>query len=321
LYKEIKALPPGNYIALSNSGFSVRKYWDIPQHGFRTSSEDDLLEEAETLFSEVIKDHLVADVPVGTFLSAGVDSSLITAVAAEHHAGIHSFTASFPGEPEDEGQIAATTAAKLGTTHHSYQLTGDFFKDFEFHFQRIDQPFAITSALSLARISKMAQAKIKVVLSGDGADELFAGYLRHEQYWQPRFLEKIPERYQASIVATAAKITRRKSLMQLNENLRLTNGEKFLSRIQVIPPAIISSLLSERVMKQVDTRRYINILDQHFGNRHDPDVVNRMLYVDMKTTLVDEMLTKCDRMTMRHEIEGRVPFLDHRFVEFAFSIP
>jgi asparagine synthase (glutamine-hydrolysing) len=217
--------------------------------------------------------------------------------------------------------IAADTARKLGSTFHSYQLAGDFFKDFEYHFQYIDQPFGISSGLSLGRISEMAQSNIKVVLSGDGADELFAGYTRHEPYWQPPFLEKIPARFQSTVVATAAKLTRRKSLMELNEHLKLTNGEKFLSRTQVLSPVVVASLLSGDVMKQVDTRRYINRLDSYYTKRKDSDEINRMLYVDVKTTLVDEMLTKCDRMTMRHKIEGRVPFLDHRFVEFAFRIP
>ncbi|WP_276133811.1 asparagine synthase (glutamine-hydrolyzing) [Polluticoccus soli] len=319
LYKTVKALPAGHFAVVSAGGVSLRQYWDIPLRDTR-DREDNLVEEAEALFSEVVKDHLVADVPVGTFLSAGIDSSLITEAASQHQGGIHSFTASFPGEPEDEGIIAASTAKKLGSTFHSYKLTSGFFRDFEHHFQHIDQPFGISSALSLGRISEMACSNIKVALSGDGADELFAGYSRHEAYWQPPFLKRIPVKFQKSVVAAAAGLTRNKGLRSLNENLKLTEGEKFSSRIQVIAPSVVSSLLSEDVMRRVDTRRYVDHLDRYFSGRNDRDSINRMLYVDMKTTLIDEMLTKCDRMTMRHRIEGRVPFLDHRFVEFAFSM-
>lgn len=319
LYKTIKALPAGYFATVSHDGVSLQQYWDIPVYD-ATNNNSNALEEAEALFSEVVKDHLVADVPVGTFLSAGIDSSLITAAAAKHQGGIHSFTASFPGEPEDEGTIAADTAKRLGSKFHSYKLTNDFFRDFEYHFQHIDQPFGISSALSLGRISEVASANIKVALSGDGADELFAGYSRHDAYWQPPFLKRIPARFQKTLVATAARVTGRKSLSALSKNLRLTEGEKFLSRVQVVSPLSVSSLLCEDVMKHVDTRRYTDHLDSYFSQRKDNDQVNRMLYVDMKTTLVDEMLTKCDRMTMRHRIEGRVPFLDHRFVEFAFKL-
>lgn len=321
IYKEIKSLEPGNYITIEDGRLSSTIYWDIPSGPIRNITENQVQEELEALLSDIIKDHLVADVPVGTFLSAGVDSSLITAIAVEHHPGIFSFTASFPGEPEDEGIIAANTAARLKTTHHSFELKNNFFDDFTTQFKDIDQPFAISSALALGRISKLAKQNVKVVLSGDGADELFGGYNRHEFPKRPDFLKYIPVNLQNDVLKYGAKLTGKKSLEDLRKSLLISDANQFLHRISIEDAQVAVSMFSPDFAAQIDMHRFLNRIDQLFDRRNDKDKLNKVLYVDMKTTLVDEMLTKCDRMTMINGIEGRVPFLDHRLVEFAFSLP
>jgi len=321
LYAEVKCLEPGHYISAVNGKVSFHQYWDIPEGYKNWGSIEEITDKAETLLTEIVKDHLVADVPVGTFLSAGVDSSLITAIAAAHHPGIYSFTASFPGEPEDEGIIAADTAKKINTTHCAYELKGDFFKDFTSQFRNIDQPLAVSSALALGRISKMAKQKVKVVLSGDGADELFGGYSRHDIPEQPSFLKYIPAALQSIVLQAGGALTGKKSLHKLRDNLKVSAGKGFLNRIAIESEETVLSLFADDIKRQIDTGRFLCRLDSLFGKRKNDDQLNRILYVDMKTTLVDEMLTKCDRMTMMNGIEGRVPFLDHRFVSFAFSIP
>ena len=321
LYKEIKCVPPGHYLTIENNKLRVTQYWDIPARGRKWKNIAEAEEATESLLSTIVKEHLVADVPVGAFLSAGVDSSLITGIAVDHHPGIHSFTATFPGEPEDEGIIAAATAAKLQTTHHAYLLRNNFFSDFPVQFRDIDQPFAVISALSLGRIAKMARQQVKVVLSGDGGDELFGGYTRHQFPKYPSFLKLIPGGLHNDVLKMGAKLTGKKSLDALRKNLSLPEGLKFLLRMAVAESGTISSLLSPGFAAEIDKERFTERLNTLFNSRQDSDQLNRLLYVDMKTTLVDEMLTKCDRMTMMNGIEGRVPFLDHRFVELAFSIP
>ena len=242
-------------------------------------------------------------------------------MAVDHQPGIHSFTASFPGEPEDEGIIAAQTAVRLGTTHHAYELKSNFYADFDTQFRDMDQPFAINSALSLGRISKMARQYVKVVLSGDGADELFGGYYRHQFPKMPAFLKLIPSQLQNRVLKAGARLTGKKSLETLSKVLEIPEGQKFLSRMAVSDSESILSLLAPDTAKEIDTDRFLRRLTDLFSSRNDDDQLNKLLYVEMKTTLVDEMLTKCDRMTMINGIEGRVPFLDHRFVDLAFNIP
>ncbi len=321
LYKEVKCLEPGHFILMAQGKITLHEYWDVPKGLRKWKNKDEVYEAVDKLLTDIVKEHLVADVPVGTFLSAGVDSSLITAIAAGHHPGIHSFTASFPGEPEDEGDIAAATAKKLQTTQHTYKLTNNFFNDFNEQFKDIDQPLAISSALSLGRISAMAKKQVKVILSGDGADELFGGYKRHEFPARPPFLKMIPAPLRNLTLKVGAKITGKQSLETLRVNIALQEGELYFQKTIITDKETALSLFSEQDRKEIDTERYLRRLIAFFEKRKEEDELNRVLYVDIKTTLVDEMLTKCDRMTMINGIEGRVPFLDHRLVELAFGIP
>lgn len=321
LYNEIKALPPGHYLVADNDKFNLYQYWDVPQTLGNWKNTDEVNEAVNHLLAEVVKDHLVADVPVGTFLSAGIDSSIITCFAAKFHPAIHTFTASFPGEPEDEGQIAEKTAGFLKTTHHALKLNSNFFLDFDTQFSFLDQPFANSSALSLGRISKLASNTIKVVLSGDGGDELFAGYFRHNTMKLPSFLKYIPGPIQHQVLELGAKITGKSSLKKLSDVLKLSEIEKYISKFAVTSEKHALSLFSSHIINQIDVGRYINRMESGYKHFEQNDIVNKLLYVDVKTTLVDEMLTKCDRMTMINNIEGRVPLLDHRMVELAFSIP
>lgn len=321
MWNEIKCLEPGYYAILRDSRMITKQYWDIPVTYGKYRSMNEVCDAASALLKKIIKDHLVADVPVGTFLSAGVDSSLITSIASEIHPGIHSFTASFPGEPEDEGQVAAASARKLGTTHHAFEISTNFFNEIEKQFQNIDQPFAISSALSLGRISALARQHVKVVLSGDGGDELFGGYQRHRSPAIPSFVKFIPPAIRNKTLQIGAKITRRKSLDQLRTNLNITAAQRFYERVLVASPAHAITFIHPDLQKKIDKNRYFKRIETIFGRTEGADELSRILYTDMKTTLPDEMLTKCDRMTMINGIEGRVPFLDHRMVELAFSVP
>ena len=321
LYRHIRCLEAGHYLIMENDSLSDSVYWDIPVTSHHWTSEEEVNTAVETLLKQIVKDHLVADVPVGTFLSAGVDSSLITALAVQAHPGILSFTASFPGEPEDEGAISLATAARLGTTHNSFELKNNFFDNLDDQFKDLDQPLGTSSALSLGRIAKLAAQQVKVVLSGDGGDELFGGYDRHKSPKAPEFLRYIPASLRAGVLKVGAAVTGKRSLERSRMNLQATDGEKFLSRLVISDKDTVLSLFPQAIREKIDTTRFLNRLNRLFDNRKDDDILNRVLYVDMKTTLIDEMLTKCDRMTMINGVEGRVPFLDHRLVELAFAIP
>ncbi len=321
-YNEIKALSPGYYGLWENGKLELKKYWQLSvETNPEFKSLNEVSEASELLLKSIVADHLIADVPVGTFLSAGIDSSLISCFAAEKESGIHSFSAAFPGEPEDESTIAAQTAAKIGATHQSFDINSDFFGDFDSHFVNIDQPFGISSALSLSRISSLAKSKVKVVLSGDGADELMGGYDRHVPFFNPPVLKGFSRPVRSSILNLTGKAFGIKSFKDAAAYLQLSDSIKYFDRYRINEEQKCLSILNPDIRHLVDTERYKRRLEHIWDEYPGEELLTNMLYLDLKTTLVDEMLTKVDRMTMNQSIEARVPFLDHRFVEFSFSVP
>ncbi len=321
-YSEIKTLPPAHYGVWEGGNFEIRKFYNLPEtlnHHYKSALE--VAEEAEELLKGIVSEHLISDVPVGTFLSAGIDSSLISHYAGEQQKGIHSFSAAFPGEPEDESKIAAQTAQKIGASHDSFVIDTDFFHDFDQYYGNMDQPFGISSALSLSRISSIAKTKVKVVLSGDGADELMGGYGRHVPFYNPPLLKGLPKPVRSFIFKGVGKGLGRDSLVKAADYLKISDSEKYLNRYQILQEQECLELIHPDIRKQVDISRYKNRLETVWNEYSGEEMLNKMLYLDLKTSLVDEMLTKVDRMTMSQGLEARVPFLDHRFVEFCFSIP
>lgn len=321
-FNEIKALPPGHFGIWENGRFVENKYWELnTTFNYDYKSVFEVSEESESLLKEVVSDHLIADVPIGTFLSAGIDSSLISYYAAKKEKGIHTFSASFPGEPEDESEIAAQTAKEIGATHETFSIDTNFFGSFDSHFGNLDQPFGISSALSLSRISSLAKSKVKVVLSGDGADELMGGYDRHVPFFNPPILQGFPLPIRSSILGLTGNILGIKSFKDASSYLQINDYIKYFDRYRINAEQKCLDLINSSLRPLVDTERYKRRIRGVWEDCSNEDLLTKMLCLDLKTTLVDEMLTKVDRMTMNQGIEARVPFLDHRFVEFSFSIP
>ncbi|MFN3998529.1 asparagine synthase (glutamine-hydrolyzing) [Algoriphagus sp.] len=321
-FKEIKALSPGHFGIWENNLFREQNYWDIPSTstvGFNSVAE--VAEASDSLLSCIVSDHLVADVPVGTFLSAGIDSSLISYYAAKENNGIHSFSAAFPGEPEDESIIASQTANSIGATHETFDINTDFFGSWSSHYGNLDQPFGVSSALSLSRISALAKSKVKVVLSGDGADELMGGYDRHVPFFNPPVLQGFPISLRSSLLKYTGSIFGIKSFKEASAYLQINDSIKYLDRYRILEEEKCLEMINPALRSLVDVNRYKKRIQGFWEECAGEDLLTKMLYLDLKTSLVDEMLAKVDRMTMNQGIEARVPFLDHRFVEFSFAIP
>jgi asparagine synthase (glutamine-hydrolysing) len=323
LYKNIKALSPGCFLELSDGNISKEiPYWELSsQLNTDLKSEGDVIDALDSLLQKVVKDHLIADVKVGSFLSAGIDSSLISYYSALAQNGIPTFTAAFEGEPEDESKIAEATSRKINSTPYQFNVQNDFFQGLEDHFGFMDQPFGVSSALSLSRIASLAKPIVKVVLSGDGADELFAGYDRHSSFPEPPQLRFLPLNIRKLFFRAGYLLTSKDSLKLALEDMNLPNDFKYAQRLTLKYGSFEKGFLGQGFLSQVDQSRYLRRFEGIWNSYQEADLINRMLYTDVKTSLVDEMLVKTDRMTMHQGIEGRVPFLDHRVVEFAMQIP
>ena len=332
IYRDIQCVAPGSMLLIERGNVRKLSYWDlasIPSEPIVNVREVD--EALEATLSDAVGLHLVADVEVGAFLSGGVDSGLVTALAAERNGqALRTFAATFPGEQVDEGPWAREASNRLGTIHTELTSTGGFLGDIERVVEAMDQPMALTSAVSLFQLARQAGRCVKVVLTGDGGDELFGGYERHRPYPAPsRVAGWIPQAARPAVgglgVAVLPDWARHRSpalgkVHTLSKALARDEAELYTPRLYYLQPAEALALLPQDIRSEIDTDRYLNRVRSLFNICPMTDSLTRMLFVDLQTSLVDEMLSKVDRMTMAWGLEARVPLLDHRVVELSMNI-
>lgn len=324
IFAGIKKLRPGHYLEVTPAGVADRRYWEIAIAPDPAMTFDAAYPEFGRRFERAVASHLVADVPVGAFLSGGVDSSSIVAVAAPLvRDPVEKFSITFPGLEEfDESRYAATVAAHCGARHHEFSLAPalvDALPKIAWH---ADEPFAVSSSFALYFIAELARRHVKVVLSGDGGDEVFAGYVwRHVDFPQPPPLLQ-------GIRGGVARLFRARPLQRLlpstwRRRFEAIGSEsrRYVNAFGNFSDGELDDLLDRSVANDVARAWDGNIVERCFNGASSPEQLARKLYTDVKTTLVSEMLTKVDRMTMAHGLEARVPFLDHHLVEWAFTVP
>jgi asparagine synthase (glutamine-hydrolysing) len=332
LFAGVRHLPPGTLL-LAEEGGAPRElpYWRLdPARGEPIADPEAADAALEEALGEAVARHLVADVEVGAFLSGGLDSGLVAAFAAlsgQTARPLATFTASFPGEAEDEGPAARQAAARLGTDHAEFALEGGLFDALEETVAAMDQPLALTSALSLFQIARLARPRVKVVLTGDGGDELFAGYSRHRP--DPR-LPGLAGLLPAPAAPAVGRFLLRTLPEQLNgrvgrlrslaRGLARDEAERYLPRLWTADPEALRGLLRRDLAAAVETGRTTERVRDLFDRHAGLPPLTRRLAVDLQTSLADEMLPKLDRMTMAWGLEARVPLLDDRVVELGLRL-
>jgi len=327
LFTGIRKLMPGHWLLLTPTQFEIRQYWEVPCPAAREKRDDQSwIAECRTRLEEAVRTRLMSDVPLGMFLSGGVDSSAIAALMKPMSTGpVKTFAVGYREQAFSELSYARQVAERLGTEHHEVTIgTDDFFNALPQLIWHEDEPITWPSSVSLYFVSRLAAGQVKVVLTGEGSDELFGGYGRYHFYLLnlrllnayrhvPRALRNsIRSRIGASRLLNAG--IRRKvqhSVIGRGEDLEALYLDNFYSAF--------SRAEQQRLLAVPFAATYDSFL-RHWDSRSDATTLSRMLYVDQKTYLV-ELLMKQDQMSMACSIESRVPFLDHVFVEFAATVP
>ena len=329
LFQGIYKLPPGSYLIVRDDNVEIKQYWDLhfsPQPQNVHEAEEKLVH----LFEESVRLHMISDVPVGFLLSGGVDSTAMLgfAVGKTGHA-LSSFTLGFamPGIT-DERPYAQLAANRYGTEHHEMTITAKDFADFLPGFAwHMEEPVCDPQAIALYYVSRLAKDYVKVLISGEGGDEAFGGY---QTYRGIQWLERMKsfcspfEGAISNVLSFANRGLRTHRLEKYAPLLKLPFEDYFYSRtatpftfFNAHKNELYSKDFGQYVSKEFSTlpvKRYM-----HGGSGND--FVNRMLYIDTKTSLPDDLLLKADRMTMANSIELRVPLLDHHILEFAATLP
>jgi asparagine synthase (glutamine-hydrolysing) len=332
-YRGISKLLPGHHLTVRDGRATVGRYWDVgdePQvdPGSRLD-EEELAARVRDLLEDSVRRRLVADVPVGAFLSGGVDSSAVVALMRRHHTERpKTFSLGFTvGGGYDELPDARRVARNLGTDHHEMEVRHadlvEILRTLVYHY---DEPFADPAAFPVYLLSRFAREHVKVVLTGDGGDELFGGYRRYAADQLARPYQRLPGGLTARVVPAALeRLPRLRRLKQAARTLPIRDpGRRYASWLTLFTPEMRAELLSPELSGRLDGHDPVGLypaLYRRLNGRPPADHLNRLMYVDVKTWLADAYLEKTDKATMACSLEARVPLLDHRLVELAFQIP
>jgi len=326
VFTGIQKLPPGHLLEFEKGKIHIRQYWDLPQYNTHVpKSEEECLEELEGRLLEATRIRLISDVPLGAFLSGGTDSSTIVALMARASSGpVKTFSIGFTKADFNEAEYARMVARKFGTDHHEMILEPDVVETVEHLTSSLEEPFGDSSMLPTYYVSQMARQHVTVALSGDGGDEIFAGYDRYRIHSSRRFFEYIPK--------WARKFYRDQVFPRLpngmqgrgfSYNVTLPWRERYVDGLSFVPAFERDApLLSDdfrQILRRCDDPQ--NALLRYFANAPARDPVSELLYVDTKTYMPADILTKVDRMSMLNSLEVRVPILDYQFVEWVTGLP
>lgn len=347
IYTQIHKLPPGTYLAVGIHRQDARpiSYWSAADAAIRGQMSPFIGDESEAIASlnglllDAVAGQMVADVPLGAFLSGGIDSSLVTALMqAQSSSPIQTFSIGFEDEEHNEAPFAKAVAAHLGTQHTELVVGPDaalaVIPDLSTLY---DEPFADVSQIPTHLVSRLARQNVKVALTGDGGDELFGGYNRH--FWTMRLWNRmrfVPKGLRRQVARSLTLVpphlwdsTFRALGFLLPENLRYRSpGDKLHKISRILGASRPEDIYLDLIAQTKDQNRLV--IGSFFARNaltdssHWPalrEIEHRIMYLDSTTYLPDDILTKLDRAAMGVSLEGRVPFLDHRVVEFAWKLP
>jgi asparagine synthase (glutamine-hydrolysing) len=331
IFKAIKKLEPGHYLLCRNGEVVVSQYWDIPMEDYPVSdrTEPQYIDELKELLERAVTVRLVADVPVGLFVSGGLDSSLVAALARRAKDNLECFSIGFEEASFDESHYAQQIARSLGIKHHLKIFSA---KDMLSMVQRLpgvlDEPLADPSILPLYLLSQFASAHMKVVLSGDGGDELFAGYQTYQAHKIVTFYDALPGFVKDTIKALASHLPVSHRYLSLDFKLKqflkgvgVSSEVRFFLWRGAFSNAERSELLSPEVRRELQKENAYEEIYRYVRRSGLTKELERILYLSMKLYLQDNNLVTVDRASMANGLEVRSPLLDRDVVEFVCRLP
>jgi asparagine synthase (glutamine-hydrolysing) len=331
IFTSVKKLLPGHYLKITNRQLIEDRFYAIPYTPDHTLTYESATEKFKTLLEASVQRRLIADVPLGCFLSGGIDSSVITGLAKKHKPDLHTFSIGFKDEKFfDETHYAYLVANHFKTDHTVFSLTNnDLYEHLNSILDYLDEPFADSSAINVYILSKETRKHATVALSGDGADELLGGYNKHAAHYKA-----IHKSWRENLVASLAFVwkilpqsrnnflgNKARQAARFAEGMTLSSTERYWRWAGLANETEAFRLLSEASQNQLNRQAYQtakNELLKHLGeNEH----LNDILLTDTQLVLPNDMLAKVDLMSMANSLEVRTPYLDYELVNFAFSLP
>jgi asparagine synthase (glutamine-hydrolysing) len=332
IYKDVYKLSPGHSILLKRGSRHVEQkmYWDVPFSPIVVASEKDLEEELVARMRDAVDVRMVAEVPLGAFLSGGVDSSAVVAMMATLQSDpVNTCAIGFNVKQFNETQFATQVANRYNTNHYEETVDSDDFDLLDMLADLYDEPYADSSAIPTYRVCQLAKKRVTVALSGDGGDEHFAGYRRYRWHMnEERLRSKIPLGIRKPVFGAlgrlypkadwAPRMFRAKTTF---ESLARNSVQAYLHSVSLTSEQQRQSMFSDGLKRELQGYSVETVFDHHAKRSPTDDPLSLIQYLDMKTYMVGDILTKVDRASMAHSLEVRVPLLDHQFVEWVSGIP
>ncbi|HLF18311.1 MAG TPA: asparagine synthase (glutamine-hydrolyzing) [Candidatus Omnitrophota bacterium] len=334
MFQNIRKLSAGTILLCEDGKSIVKQYWDVdfsrePAH----KSLGEYEEEFRYLLNDAVKLQMLSDVPVGAFLSGGIDSSSVVAnMSLLSDQPVQTFTIGFEGGGyHDETRFAKMVADQYKSRHHVFHVDADVFDLMDEYVHFFDEPFADYAAFPTYVLAKHARERVKVVLTGDGCDEIFAGYERYGSESMAQGYKMVPPFIRERVLLPMFHLGKRMSVRSRGL-YNFFHGAEKKTRLMSLSDddRYVEGLYSFSYDQKKDLFSRQGILKEDFSlqahkaylkDKDDFDFLSRRLYLDIKTSLVEDMLTKLDRVSMAVSLEARVPFLDHRLVEFSARLP
>lgn len=329
IFENIFKLEPGHYLEISETDFKKTKYWDISFANTSSHDETQIRKELQELLNKCTKNRMISDVPLGAFLSGGVDSSGIVAMMSNNsETAVTTCSIGFDNEKFNETEFARTVAELYHTNHHELMVHQNVKDSLEKIVSFFDEPFGDPSLVPTYYVSELARQKVTVAIAGDGGDEIFAGYQKYTTDYIENNLRKLfPAFIRTTLFSPLA------SFLDKFNNTYCKKGSSLLTSLSLDPAMgfyVSNSQISDRLWEEIitdDTKSMLGsyhpsqITTDYYHRCDGKDHLSKILYTDMKSYLPGSILVKVDRMSMANSLEVRAPILDYELIEFAATIP
>lgn len=326
-FRGVRKLPPAHYLVVEDGRVRTERYWRLSYAPKRRIAEADAIDELRVRLTEAVRLRLMSDVPLGAFLSGGIDSGAVVALMASQVSGaVKTFSIGFEQKEYDELASARVVAERYGTDHHEFVVRPDALKLLPALVWHYNEPFADSSAIPTFVLSELTRRQVTVALNGDAGDENFAGYERYRANLLAQRVDRVPRLVRDSLARAAAHISGGSG------RTILARGRRFLEAIAQTPEQRYVRWMSHfhaDLRRDVCCPEFLRLvaadpadrLLQAYARSDAPDFVDATLDVDVNNYLPDDLLVKVDIASMAHGLEARSPFLDHELMEFAASLP
>jgi asparagine synthase (glutamine-hydrolysing) len=324
IYREIRKLPPAHWLRFDQRGLHINRYWDFrhitPEVSWEGRREDDLLDELDSLLSRIVRSRMISDVPLGAFLSGGIDSSLVVAMMAKHSSSpVKTFTIGFEEKVFDESRYAQAVSNCVGTRHQCEHLkVNDLLELMPIFSEEYDEPFFDSSAFPTMAVSKFARRHVKVVLTGDGGDELFGGYHYYRLVHQLRPIYRMPNGLRNAFASMVGAFPQHRAKL-ISAAMRQKTALDAFSFARSIAKDFEELLSPKLLQRTMSMRDLFSDASKTFPT--GLTVAEQGMRLDACYTLPDDYLQKVDVASMAFSLESREPLLDQDLVEWAMKLP